>query len=44
VGNDGSLTTDLWWAVLWVAIAAAVIIGLLYLRRRRLYPATGRQA
>ena len=44
VGHDGSLTTDLWWAVLWVAIAAAVIIGLLYLRRRRLYPATGRQA
>jgi len=44
MGDDSSLTTDLWWAVLWVALAAAVIIGLLYLRRRRLYPATGRQA
>jgi hypothetical protein len=43
MGDDNSLTTDLWWAVLWIAVAAAVIIGLLYLRRRRLYPATGRQ-
>ena len=44
MGDDSSLTTDLWWAVLSVAVAAAVIIGLLYLRRRRLYPVTGRQA
>lgn len=43
MGDDSSLTTRLWWAVLWVALAAAVIIGLLYLRRRRLYPVAGRK-
>jgi prenyltransferase beta subunit len=44
VGNDSSLATGLWWSVLGVAIAAAVVIGLLFIRRRRLYPATGRRA
>jgi Prenyltransferase and squalene oxidase repeat len=37
-GDDSSLTADLWWSVLGVAIAAAVVIGLLFVRRRRLYP------
>jgi prenyltransferase beta subunit len=44
VGNDSSLATGLWWTVLGVAIAAAVVIGLLFIRRRRLYPAAGRRA
>jgi hypothetical protein len=43
-GDDATLTTALWRAVLAVAIAAAVIIGLLLVRRRRLYPRAGRQA
>ncbi len=33
------LPTTLWWVVLGVGVAAALVIGLLYLRRRRLYPA-----
>jgi Prenyltransferase and squalene oxidase repeat len=44
VSNDSALTTGLWWAVLGVAVAAAVAIGLLFVRRRRLYPATGTRA
>jgi prenyltransferase beta subunit len=44
VGDGSSLTTGLWWTVLGVTVAAAVLIGLLYLRRRRLYPAAGRKA
>ena len=44
MGDGSSLTTGLWWTVLGVAVAAAVVIGLLYLRRRRLYPAAGRKA
>jgi Prenyltransferase and squalene oxidase repeat len=44
VGDDSSLNTDLWWAVAGVAVAAAVVIGLLFVRRRRLYPVTGKQA
>ncbi|MGH3158355.1 MAG: prenyltransferase/squalene oxidase repeat-containing protein [Streptosporangiaceae bacterium] len=42
--DDSSLTSDLWWSVAGVAIAAAVVIGLLFVRRRRLYPAAGRGA
>jgi hypothetical protein len=42
--NDSSLTTDLWWSVLGAGVAAAMVIGLLFLRRRRLYPATGGSA
>jgi len=38
-GSDSSLTTGLWWSVLGVAVAAAAVIGLLFVRRRRLYPA-----
>jgi hypothetical protein len=41
VSDDSSLTTDLWWAVLGVAAAAALVIGLLFVRRRRLYPGAG---
>jgi Prenyltransferase and squalene oxidase repeat len=37
-GDDSSLTTGLWWSVLGVAVAAIVVIGLLFVRRRRLYP------
>jgi hypothetical protein len=37
-GDDSSLTTDLWWGVLGVAVAAIAAIGLLFVRRRRLYP------
>jgi hypothetical protein len=44
VSSDSSLATGLWWTVLGVAVAAAVVIGLLFVRRRRLYPATGRRA
>jgi hypothetical protein len=44
VSSDSSLTTDLWWTVLGVAVAAAVVIGLLFIRRRRLYPAAGGRA
>jgi Prenyltransferase and squalene oxidase repeat len=44
VSSDSSLTTDLWWTVFGVAGAAAVVIGLLFVRRRRLYPAAGRRA
>jgi hypothetical protein len=44
VSSDSSLATGLWWTVLGVAVAAAVVIGLLFIRRRRLYPATGRRA
>jgi hypothetical protein len=44
VGNENSLATGLWWTVLGVGLAAAVVIGLLFIRRRRLYPAAGRRA
>lgn len=44
VGGAGTLTAYLWWTVLGVAVTACVVIGLLYLRRRRLYPAAGKQA
>jgi hypothetical protein len=44
VSSDSSLTADLWWTVRGVAAAAAVVIGLLFIRRRRLYPAAGRRA
>jgi hypothetical protein len=37
-GDDSSLSTDLWWSVLGVAVAAIAVIGLLFVRRRRLYP------
>jgi prenyltransferase beta subunit len=37
--HGSALATALWWTVLGVGVAAAVAIGLLYLRRRRLYPA-----
>jgi hypothetical protein len=37
-GNDSSLDTGLWWGVLGVGVVAAVVIGLLFVRRRRLYP------
>jgi hypothetical protein len=37
--HGSALATALWWTVLGVGVAAAVVIGLLYLRRRRLYPA-----
>jgi hypothetical protein len=37
-GDDSSLTSDLWWSVLGVAVAATAVIGLLFVRRRRLYP------
>ena len=37
--RGSALATALWWTVLGVGVAAAVVIGLLYLRRRRLYPA-----
>jgi hypothetical protein len=37
--HGSALAAALWWAVLGVGGAAAVTIGLLYLRRRRLYPA-----
>jgi hypothetical protein len=42
--SDSSLTADLWWTVLGVAVAAAMVIGLLFIRRRRLYPAAGGRA
>ena len=37
--HGSALAAVLWWAVLGVGVAAAVLIGLLYLRRRKLYPA-----
>jgi hypothetical protein len=37
--HGSALATTLWWTVLGVGVAAAAAIGLLYLRRRRLYPA-----
>ncbi|HEY3954188.1 MAG TPA: hypothetical protein VGM53_12495 [Streptosporangiaceae bacterium] len=37
--HGSALATALWWTVLGVGVAAAAGIGLLYLRRRRLYPA-----
>jgi hypothetical protein len=47
-GDDSGLSSDLWWSVLGVGVAAAVVIGLLFVRRRRLYPgargAAGRTA
>jgi hypothetical protein len=35
--NTSPITTDLWYAVIATAIAAALVIALLYVRRRRLY-------
>jgi hypothetical protein len=42
--DDSSLTTGLWWSVAGVAAVAALVIGLLFVRRRRMYPAAGRGA
>ncbi|HEY1914760.1 MAG TPA: prenyltransferase/squalene oxidase repeat-containing protein [Streptosporangiaceae bacterium] len=36
--HTSTVTTDLWYAVTVTAIAAALVITLLYIRRRRLYP------
>jgi hypothetical protein len=36
--HNSTVTTDLWYAVIASAIAAALVIALLYIRRRRLYP------
>jgi hypothetical protein len=40
-GRDVSLNTALWGASVAVAVVAAVVIGLLLVRRRRLYPSGG---
>jgi Prenyltransferase and squalene oxidase repeat len=42
--HGSALATALWWTVLGVGVAAAAAIGLLYLRRRRRYPAARSQA
>jgi hypothetical protein len=36
--HTSTVTTDLWYAAVATAIAAALVIALLYIRRRRLYP------